>query len=107
MNGEKDSLLQQQQEKLNKTEQELETLLGRLGNELGLQVKQGETGGEKALTNDDYEAIIAQEDGNPLLNNEENILKLLKSLDNAGKIMDLIDVRGERFWTDGSIDVNN
>ena len=88
MNGEKDSLLQEQQEKLNKTDQELETLLGKLGSELGLEK-------EESVMKNEATIITQEEDENYLLNNEENILKLLKSLDNAGKIMDLIDVRGE------------
>lgn len=94
MDGEKQGLLQQQEE-LNKTEQQLEILLERLGSELGVEV--GET---EALLDPTKDAEASSEDVDNLLSNEENIFKLLKSLDNAGKIMDLIDVRGTHHKPD-------
>jgi hypothetical protein len=69
---------------LNKNKGDLEYLLSQLGEELGVDSTRGE-GGLIPHDPEEFDKVI---------DNEENVFKLLQSLESAGKIMDLIDKKG-------------
>ena len=69
---------------LNKNKGDLEYLLSQLGEELGVDSARG----EGSLIPHDPEEF------DKVIDNEENVFKLLQSLESAGKIMDLIDKKG-------------